>query len=202
MSCRCLIALISLYFFFWWLYAPESSVNNAHYSTDMTVWTCGAGKTLLVHERQPGSLTAVVVCVWFECGSVDRQLDVELLSRCCGRRLIGSNASTSSRYHHGSAEMKSSCPRRTCVRHQDCDSRIDLAGRSSSGGVKGGLRAAGLCVVRRWLAVVRGGRVWTERHWSFILINIHRNAYLIFWNPTSTLFIYDTVSFNVSSSYL
>ena len=35
------------------------------------------------------------------------------------------------------------------VRHQDCDSRRGLAGRSSSGGVKGGLRAAGLCVVRR-----------------------------------------------------
>ena len=73
-----------------------------------------------------------------------------------------------------------------CVRHQDCDSRRGLAGRSSSGGVKGGLRAAGLCVVRRWLAVVRGRRVRTERHLSFYFsFNKYTyNTHLIFWNPT------------------
>jgi len=113
----------------------------------MTVWTCGGWKD---SDSRGGRsctsrcLTVVVVCVWSEYGSVDRQLDVELLSRCRGRRLIGSNASTSSRYHHGSAEMKSSCHRWTCVGHQDCDSRRGLAGRSSSGSHKGGLRAAGL----------------------------------------------------------
>jgi len=41
----------------------------------------------------------------FNCSGC-RQLDAELLSRCRGRRLIVSNASTSLRYHHDSAEMK------------------------------------------------------------------------------------------------
>ena len=47
------------------------------------------------------------------------------------------------------------------VRYQDCDSWWDLAGCSSSGGVKGGLRAAGLC--SQTLTGRREADVWELR---------------------------------------